>query len=117
MVKKIYMSFLIGLSLFSTSVDNVNFKIISNSNSKEDLQIMYEYKNEIIENYAKMIIGIDKQQVIEDLILMYPDITYNNNELCLVIGEGMGKSIKGELKDNYCNVDVKPKSWLVELFN
>lgn len=117
MIKKVYISFLIGLGVFSAPSNNVDFKIISNSNSKEDIEIMYEYKNEIIENYAKMIVGIDKQEVINDLILMYPNMTYENNELCLTIGNGLGKSIQGKLKNNYCDVEVKPKSWIVELFD
>lgn len=116
MIKNIYCSFLMAFGLFASIPSKSEFVIISNSNSKEDIVIMYEYKNEIIENYAKMMIGLEEKTVIEDLLLMYPEMTYEKNQLIYVIGDGNGKQIKGELKSNYCDVEVKPKSFIAEMF-
>lgn len=117
MFKKIYASFLIGLGLFSSTPTKTTFSIVSHSNESSDIALMYEYKNKIIEDYSKMILGMKEDEIISDLLLLYPEMSYENHCLTYVIGDGKGKQISGELKSNYCDVEVKPKSFFEELFN
>lgn len=115
MFQKLYLTTLIGFGfLFGNTNDHINFKIVSNSNEKEDIEQMYYYKNEIINKYQSMFLAVNQNEVIEDLMKIYPELSYKNKTLIYVIGEGKGKSISGELKDDYCDVDVKPKSFLLE---
>ncbi len=115
MFRKIFCTFLIGMTL-SNPTSSKTFSIVANSNTKEDIAEMYQYKNEIIGSYQEMITGVSEDEVMEDLTLLYPQMNYENNQLVLVIGEGKGKRISGELKKDYCEVDVKPKSFIGSLF-
>ena len=117
MFRKLFCLCIIGLSLNQSTVNQTMFKIVANSDQKEDIKEMYNYKNDLIQDYSKMITGVDEERVIEDLLILYPEMTYENGELCLILGKGEGKGVSGELKQNYCEVKIKPKSWLGELFN
>lgn len=119
MLRKMYCSFLVGFSLFSSTTStqsNLAFSITANSNSENDIKIMYEYKNNIVNDYSKMIVATNQSQVIEDLLILHPELSYNHGKLVCNLGESKGKTISGELRDNYCNVEVKPKSFFAELF-
>ncbi len=107
---------MIGMTL-SNPVLSCSLNVIANSNSKEDISEMYQYKNEIIQSYQSMIEGVSEKEVIEDLMILYPQMSYSDEQLTFIIGEGKGKSIKGELKKDYCNVDIKPKSFIQSLFD
>lgn len=109
MYRKIFCTLLIGLSLSRQTIP-ATFNITANSNNKEDIEIMYQYKNEIIKHYQDMITGMDEEDVLKDMVIIYPNMYYENHQLYLIIGEGQGKTIKGELKKDYCEVEIKPKS-------
>lgn len=116
MFRKLFCTFLIGMTL-SNPTSTKTFNIIANSNSKEDITTMYQYKNDIIRSYQEMITGVEEEEVMKDLTLLYPQMRYENNQLVLMIGEGKGKNISGELKKDYCEVEIKPKSFISGLFD
>lgn len=90
------------------------FEIIANSNREEDIKQMYEIKSQLIEDYKIWVKGVsDKDQVLADHVHEY-DAIYKQGIYRIVLGEGEGKSLTGELKVNYCEStkDIKTKSFL-----
>lgn len=110
-MKKLSLISLAFLSLSSLNNNDYYFKITAKSNSKEDIIKMYEYKNEIIQSYSNMIIGLNQDEVIDDLCMLY-DMKLDHHTLILDLGEG--KTIEGKLRNNYCKEDIIVKSYIID---
>ncbi len=94
------------------------YKIISNSYEQGDIKKMYDIKNELLKDYKEWSKGVDnKDQVLADHQDNY-NATYKQGIYKIVIGEGKGKTLTGDLKSNYCEStkDIKTKSFIFDLF-
>ena len=118
-MKKVIISAIIilnGIS-FNTSSKLPTYKIIANSNSQEDIDQMYNIKNQLLQDYPIWVKGIDDTyQALEDHKEKY-HATFSNGEFTIKLGEGKGKELTGRLQVSYCasSKDIKKKSWLQEL--
>ena len=93
--------------------------IISSSYNDGDIEYMYEVKNQLIKDYAIWVKGVDnKYQALADHTHVY-NAVYNNGIYKVVLGEGKGKTLEGELKVSYCESTkhIKKRSLLFEFFN
>ena len=92
------------------------YKIISNSYSDEDIQNMYQTKESLLKDYKEWVKGVyDKNQVLIDHQKDY-QAQYNNGIYQIILGEGKGKELTGELKASYCEStkDIQSKSILFD---
>ena len=105
-------------------ISNVNaveyvprFKIVASSNYKNDIQYMYEIKNNLIKDYSLWAKGVDNKKQVLSAHLDEYDAVMEDNEYVIYIGEGKGRYISGELKTNYCEStkQIKKKSFIWSL--
>ena len=88
------------------------YKIISHSFQDKDIQEMYEVKTRLLKDYKEWVQGVyNKEQVLVDHQKDY-HATFKQGVYTIVLGDGKGKSLSGELKVNYCesSQDIKKKS-------
>ncbi|MCD7892943.1 MAG: hypothetical protein LUG60_04495 [Erysipelotrichaceae bacterium] len=117
-MKKIMFILLCGMLCMSVSAESSipQYQIIANSNSSDDIKEMYTIKNQLLEDYKLWSEGVDNvDQVLADHTNEY-NATYNQGIYTIILGNGEGKSLTGELKVNYCSstTDIKKKSLLFE---
>ena len=117
-MKKIIIFLLIMMNL--TSVCAVNetprYKIIGSSYQQEDIDEMYKVKDQLLLNYKKWVKGVDDvYQVLADHQSDY-HATFKQGVYKIILGEGKGKTLSGELKVNYCESteDIETKSFLFD---
>ncbi len=116
MKKMIVVAILIGMlsgSVYAKSQEP-QFEIVANSNQENDIKKMYEIKEQLLEDYKIWVKGVyDKDQVLADHTSDY-NATYKQGVYRIVLGDGKGKSLTGELKTNYCEStkDIETKSFL-----
>ena len=107
--------------VFLSSTGNVSSKneftysytIVADSNSASDLMYMYKVKEKTIDNYESIAFNVNenyhKQSVLDNLEYFSGEdyvAYYKNDSIYVVIGDGKGKSISGDLRKNSC--DSKP---------
>ena len=101
----------------SDSVKDSDFEykytVVANSNNVDDLMYMYRVKEKLIDKYEGLVFNINekyhKQTIMDNLDYFDGkdyDVLYKNDAIYIVIGEGNGKSISGDLRRNSC--DSKP---------
>lgn len=117
-MKKFICIVLIGILLVSVEAKSQEpqYKIIANSNQESDIKEMYEVKNNLLKDYKEWVKGVNnKDQVLADHQLDY-HATYKQGMYCIVLGNGKGKTLSGELKVNYCEStqDIEKKSFLFD---
>lgn len=101
--------FLMLLSSVDAKVEEPRYIIVSSSYNEKDIKSMYEIKNQLLKDYAFWVKGVDdKYQVLADHEYVY-NATYNNGVYKIVLGEGKGKELEGELKISYCDSTSKIK--------
>ena len=90
-----------------------SYTVVASSNSASDLLKLYNVKEKLIDNYEALVFNINEnyhEQTIKDNLDYFSGedyvAYYRNNELYIVIGDGNGKSISGDLRRNSC--DSKP---------
>lgn len=112
--------FLILMSFLCLSVHAKNeepkYKIIANSNQDSDIKEMYEIKTSLLKDYKEWVKGVDnKDQALADHQSHY-HATYQQGVYQIILGQGKGKSLSGELKVNYCESteDIETKSLLFD---
>lgn len=85
---------------------------------------LYEVKEEVLITYENLMRGVsdesDMMMLVHNLEEFEFDDTmkaqFRNHELEIVVGDGEGAFISGELeRDLLCVPEVKPKSWLLEM--
>lgn len=107
---------LIGMLCMSVQAKSQEpqYKIIANSNQEADIKEMYKIKDQLLEDFKGWVKGVDnKEQVLADHQSDY-QATYKQGVYKIVLGEGKGKSLSGEMKVNYCEStkDIETKSFL-----
>lgn len=108
--------FIILVCMLCVSVEaksqNPKYKIISNSLKQEDIQKMYDIKNQLLIDYKEWVKGVDNpEQALADHQSDY-QATYKQGVYTIILGDGEGKSLTGDLKVNYCETtkDIETKS-------
>lgn len=109
MYKKIMIVFLIFLTFTNLKVvaqdHRQYFQIVGDSNYSEDV---YRVKNELIHSFQDLVMGLDESEYSAAIKNTLPEderISYKNHTVTIVLGDGMGKVLEGELKTNYCFKD------------
>jgi hypothetical protein len=89
------------------------YTVVANSNNVDDLMYMYRVKEKLIDKYEGLVFNINekyhKQTIMDNLDYFDGkdyDVLYKNDAIYIVIGDGNGKSISGDLRRNSC--DSKP---------
>jgi hypothetical protein len=89
------------------------YTVVANSNKVDDLMYMYRVKEKLIDKYEGLVFNINekyhKQTIMDNLDYFDGkdyDVLYKNDAIYIVIGDGNGKSISGDLRRNSC--DSKP---------
>lgn len=120
-MKKLIVVLLIMMNVVSVnaSSNDPKYKIVANSNSDNDIKIMYETKDRLIKDYQDWVKSVDDvDQVLADHQDNY-QAKYYNGEYTIILGNGKGKKLTGTLKTSYCasSKEIKKKSFLAELFS
>ncbi len=100
------------------------YKIVSNSNSPEDIVKTYLYKEKLIETYEDLVFDFasrDHQTIIinniDKFVFDSECHCFYNGKINLVIGKGIGVTLEGKLKQNICDESViNEKFYIFELF-
>ncbi len=92
------------------------YKIISRSYQEQDIREMYDVKKSLLNDYKIWAQGVnDKDQVLADHQNDY-HAKYQMGIYTIILGEGKGKTLTGDLKVNYCEStqDIHPHSFLFD---
>ena len=100
--------------LSNTTNFTYKYVITANSNSVKDMLVMYDVKQEFISIYNNLVLTINEshhEKVVKDNINTFIDpsigtSTYTKGKIVIVIGDGKGGSIEGELRKNACDEDA-----------
>jgi hypothetical protein len=123
MYKKIIITIITIISVFNINVGAKNktfrYLIIGDSNNNQEV---YKLKDDLIYSFQAITTGLDEtyfEQTIIDYIKDKEDFNYASNTITIVLGDGKGQKLEGELKTNYCEnkETIKTRVFLFELFN
>lgn len=101
------------------------FQIKTNSFNPLDDAAGYYYKEQLIDKVEYQLFTIDESQHTYYIInhledLKFSDdveVNYQMGTICITIGEGKGKTIKGNFRKNECDEAViREKYYILELF-
>ncbi|WP_050636940.1 hypothetical protein [Candidatus Stoquefichus sp. SB1] len=117
-MKKIIFVLLVGMLCVSVQAKSQEpkYKIIANSNQESDIKEMYKIKDQLLLDFKQWVKGVDnKDQVLADHQSDY-HATFKQGVYKIILGEGKGKTLSGELKVNYCESteDIETKSFLFD---
>ncbi len=81
---------------------NYKYRIVSNSNSIDDLLELYETKEVFVISFNN---ALENDLVIEDIYKTFclENITLEDNTFVIIIGDGNGISLEGSLKTSVCD--------------
>ncbi len=105
----------------SSTTEAIPYKLYMDTNRQD----LYEVKEKILQTYEELMKGVnnesDAMMVVNHLDYFVFDHTmqasWKANQLVLVVGDGKGAFIEGELQRNVlCMPQVKPKSIFQEIF-
>lgn len=113
-LKKIVFVILVCMLCVSVEAKSQNpkYKIISHSYKQTDIDEMYEIKNQLLIDYKEWVKGVDDpEQALADHQNDY-QATFKLGVYTIILGDGKGKSLTGDLKVNYCETtkDIETKS-------
>lgn len=101
------------------------YTVVAASNDASDLMYMYRVKENLIDKYESLVFNVNenyhKQTIIDNLD--YFDGTdyqayYKNDEIFIIIGDGKGKTISGDLRRSSCDSKpVRVQFFFSEFFN
>jgi len=119
--KKFVIVILLVLGICNINVEakekEYRFIIIGDSGATYDL---YEAKQQLIDCFQELTKGVDAKyydQLINDYIIVKDNFSFENAVITIILGDGNGKQIEGELKRDYCtNREIETKVFLFELF-
>lgn len=105
----------------SSKSAQITYQIIYDSSMK-DVQIV---KDEIVEQARSLFESVHEDSyetmMKHSLNIFEKDnrkVSFQNHQLNIVIGDGKGKSVNGTFtKNSFCLSEVKPRSYVMELFN
>ena len=131
MQSKIFLTLLSSLVLMSSngSVTYSEFKykyqIKTNSYNPLDEAAGYYYKEEMIDKFEYELFSLSKENhtnyVVNNLehfkLCDDAQVSYQMGTICVTLGNGQGKIIKGEFRKNECDEQViREKYYILELF-
>lgn len=101
------------------------YKVVSASNNPFDLQEAYTLKEKLIDQYESLVFGYqerDYSTIIRQNINLFEFTddcsSFYNGQIVLIIGNGKGISLTGDLKHNICDENaIREKFYIFELFN
>lgn len=120
-MKKYIIVGIVWFCLLGTKIYSMNESIPYTLHMDSQQDNLYEVKEEILTTYGNIMRGVsdesDGMMIIHNLEQFafdeYTIATYKDNTLQVVVGDGKGSYIHGELKrDLFCIPEVKPKSLL-----
>ena len=120
---------IISLLGVETLMEPLNFqyqyKVVGNSYHPFDQNQIYFYKEKLIDNYEYLVFGFDEKEhgnIIKNNIdtFVFDDnciASYQQGQIILIIGNGLGPIYKGKLRKNECDESViREKFYIFELF-
>lgn len=124
MSKKLLTILLVALTVFNVHTvakeQKQYFKIYANSQNEQEA---YKVKNQLIQEFQTLVEGLDETQyrkAIQTNLPISDTIEYDDDTIKIVLGDGKGVLLAGELKTDYCQgSEKKPletKFFLLELF-
>lgn len=130
MKTKIILSVLSSLVLMSSNVVNYSsfeykYQIKTNSYSPLDDAAGYYYKEQMIDKFEYELFTLDSSDhtsyVINNLdhfkLSDDASVSYQMGTICITLGQGKGKIIKGQFRKNECDGEViREKYYILELF-
>ncbi len=105
----------------SSTTEAISYQLYMDTNRQD----LYEVKESILQTYEELMKGVnnesDAMMVVNHLDHFVLDdtmqVSWKANQLVLVVGDGKGAFIEGELQRNMlCMPQVKPKSIFQEIF-
>lgn len=117
-MKKFVVSVLILCSFITIQADDRYYVEIHGS--QQNVEQLYTIKKEFLENFREWAKGVDEEdydQVLKDHLSIYDNASYHDHTLIIIVDDPVDKVVKGEIKINYCEENVKVKSLLFEWFS
>lgn len=130
MGKKLLCNALLIATLGSLLISNKNkpefsykYKITASSDEVSDMLVMYDVKQDFLKKYNELVLTLNSEYhrdaVIDNLDEFIEKekgvCKYLNETIVIVIGEGKGGSIEGNLKTNIC--DEETTNYKIYLFD
>lgn len=112
MYKKIMIILLLCLTLTNVSAiaqdDKQYFEICGDTTNPNQA---YQVKNDLIKDYQKLVEGLETNCISEAIrynLITNSNISYENHTIKIILGDGQGPKLKGELATNYCQPNEQP---------
>lgn len=104
--------------------EGIYFEITAATEINKDVEEAYVYKNNVIDIFQELAKGIDKDNyykvIIDNLNLFKSEnvvVEYEHPNLIIIMGEGEGTTITGELRVDYCVKEItRTKFFIHEIF-
>ena len=130
MQSRLIFSILSSLVLMSSNVPTYSsfeykYQIKTNSYSPLDDAAGYYYKEQMIDKFEYELFTLDSSDhtnyIINNLdhfkLTDDAEVSYQMGTICITLGEGKGKIIKGQFRKNECDEQViREKYYILELF-
>ena len=117
---------LLGVGTISEPLNfQYQYKVVGNSYHPFDQNQIYFYKEKLIDTYEYLVFGFDEREhgnIIKNNIdsFVFDDYciaAYQEGQIVLIIGNGLGPIYKGKLRKNECDENViREKFYIFELF-
>ncbi len=125
MLKKINIFIFLWLSFFIVSIQSDSVKLRYEIYFDSSINNEVEIKEELLEIYQSICLSVDKDlrtQIVSKNIELFKldenfEVTIEKNTMVITIGNGKGTYLSGDFEGVICGKTVKPKSWILELFN
>ena len=75
--------------------------------SSTNIKEVYDIKKQLLKEYEQLVMGLDEEDYIIAIkdYLNYEQVSFDNQTLKIVVGDGNGKVLRGKLKTNYCRIE------------
>ena len=117
---------LLGVGTISEPLNfQYQYKVVGNTYHPFDQTQIYFYKEKLIDTYEYLVFGFDEREhgnIIKNNIdsFVFDDnciAAYQEGQIVLIIGNGLGPIYKGKLRKNECDENViREKFYIFELF-
>ncbi len=118
---------ILGVSYYAPKEEQFNYQyeIRANSNSMSDQMMLYTYKKILISTYEELCLDIAPEQHATTLINNIDKFKIEGKSkaylkfgtLVMVVGSGLGPSIKGSLRKSTCDEDpIDTRFFIFDLF-
>lgn len=115
------------LNVLNTSSSSFKYKFVITANSFHPVDEinLYYYKEQLIDQYEKLVFGLDQKTYEEVIRINIHTFAFDSNctpsyyegKIKLIIGKGKGKTIEGVLRKDECDSSViREKIYIFDLF-